>query len=247
MLSHGPTPSSSSRTLFSHHDLLWLAMYKQTFPVPPLFTNESACFTAACSVLFPVFVLSLTYPTCSLYPLTSCSFLSVFVAWSLCFSLPPPLVSSHLGRFLAVPPPLFSQCLRKPSVLSVFLFFHRRLPLSQVSYFILSRSLFSTRFLLPGASHAKGPPCYRWHPTISRQSISIPYFVHISPRLIPPPSIVFSVFSLPLFIFSPCFCLSSVQFDLVLLSVFKTNTADTVFDLSYTYNLTGLSQAFSSV
>jgi len=142
-------------------------MYKQTIPIPTLPTNESACFTAACSALFSVFV-SFAYPTCSLYPLASYSFPSVLVAcplllplvshWSIPCCPTPSLLTMLTKTFSPQCFPYFSRGLRCHKFFSVLFYFE---------------ACFRPVFLLPGASHAKGPPCFRWHPPISRQSLSI--------------------------------------------------------------------------
>lgn len=167
-------------------------MYKQTIPIPSLFTNESACFTAACSALFSVFVLFLAYPTCSLYPP---HVLSISPRFPFPGPFAPPLLSSHLGQLLAVPPPLSSLCSRKPSVLSVFLLFFFSGGVRYHKFFILFYLEACSRpvFLLLGTSHAKGPPCFRWHQsTVNLDSSAC--FVHISLRLISR-SILLSFFS----------------------------------------------------
>jgi len=147
MLSHGRTP-------LSHQDSLQLAMYKQTIPIPPCSLTNLHVFTAACSVLFSVFVLFLTYPTCSLYPPASYSFSSVFVAWSICSS------SLFTWSILCCPTPsLFTMLTKTHS--SVFSFPHQRLTLSQVFYSTLSRGSFpspSFRFLAPSR---KDSLCFR--------------------------------------------------------------------------------------
>jgi len=96
-------------------------MYKQTIPIPTLPTNESACFTAACSALFSVFV-SFAYPTCSLYPLASYSFPSVLVAcplllplvshWSIPCCPTPSLLTMLTKTFSPQCFPYFSRGLR---------------------------------------------------------------------------------------------------------------------------------------
>ena len=52
-------------------------------------------------------------------------------------------------------------------------------------------------FSLLGASHAKGPPCFRWHPTINRYSIPLCTYI---PAINPPFDIAF-LFSLPFYFF----------------------------------------------
>jgi len=183
-------------------------MYKQTIPIPSLPTNESACFTAACSALFSVFV-SFAYPTCSLYPLSSYPFPSVLVACSLCSCL-----SSHIGRFLAVQPPLFSQCSRKPSVFSVFLILAEAYAATSFFRSILSRSLFSTRLFASWRLPRKRSAVFSLTPN-HQSTVTLDFSnsrsVHISPRLISR-SILLS-FS-PSFYFFPFSRSSTVQIDL---------------------------------
>jgi len=108
--------SHSSVFPLSRHDLLQPAMYKQTILIPPC--SLTICMFLQLHVVFPFhFVLSLVYPTCSLYPPRPYAFPSVLVAWS---SAHLSLVSTRL--ISAVLSPLL-QCSRKLSILSVFLFF----------------------------------------------------------------------------------------------------------------------------
>jgi len=167
-------------------------MYKQTIPIPSLFTNKSACFTAACSVLFSVFVLFLAYPTCSLYPP---HVLSTFPR----FPFPGPF--APLSPLLT---PRSITCCPTPSLLTMLT---KTLSSQCFPSFFFSGGVRYHKFfilfyleacslpvcLLLGASHAKGPPCFRWHQsTVNLDSSAC--FVHISLRLISH-SILLSFFS----------------------------------------------------
>jgi len=148
-------------------------MYKQTIPIPSLFTNKSACFTAACSVLFSVFVLFLAYPTCSLYPP---HVLSTFPR----FPFPGPF--APLSPLLT---PRSITCCPTPSLLTMLTktlssqcfpsFF------SVEAYAITSFLFyFISKLVLDPSVYFLAPPMQKVHRVfvgISQQSISIPQLV----------------------------------------------------------------------
>ena len=125
MLSYGRTlPALPHRSRITIHFSLQCINSQPPFC---LFSHESACFTAACSVPSR-FVLFLTYTTCSLYPPVPClplgprflvpclSTLSLSLSvsrlpsfWSILCCLIPSLHSAHENRqssvFSVFPPP----------------------------------------------------------------------------------------------------------------------------------------------
>ena len=227
MLSYGHTRSALT-TPFSHHDLLQLAMYKQTTPIP-LFTNEPACFLQPHVVSLPLCYFSpilrvLYIPHVLCLPLGSRFLVLCFSRLSSPWSIPAVLFTP------------FPQCSRKPSVLSVFTFS----PITRgLRYHIFILSYYEARsrpFLL--VAHPQRSAVFSLTPLCqSTVNLALRFSLCTYILSVIPPRYCFPFFSrFPLSLLPRS---STLQIHFILLSVFKRIGVYVLFSLTTSQKLAG--------